>query len=347
MRQREINMALLASTYEVEMNLIEDWDKHLNDKMISMGYKPKPGGYNSLDYYKAMKKLVSMEPRKVKYSKEFSCPDEYKGALSKLVAHIESGKNLVPYMSKQVINPTQNDGLLNDWGIYHFHLNEDFEDNTVFIKRSDWLLLAYIDEKVVYCINVYPHKKPYLWTNLQLIEIIHSNWPELIEKYRLTDVEGLTHELDDVSYSNLRKANISTIVDLGKNKVFGLIGGGYASDGSSIEAVRTSDYWYNYIKKIELYIRDEYKNFKKQMLRFDSWSMEKKLVIKLLTLTDDELILLEKQRNVIIKVNYNSGNIRMRTLNSLLDEFLSSSMLTSELSRIRTATYSCFRLRTD
>lgn len=48
MRQREINMALLASTYEVEMNLIEDWDKHLNDKMISMGYKPKPGAITPL-----------------------------------------------------------------------------------------------------------------------------------------------------------------------------------------------------------------------------------------------------------------------------------------------------------
>jgi len=42
----------------------------------------------------------------------------------------------------------------------------------------------------------------------------------------------------------------------------------------------------------------------------------------LLTLTEEELILLEKQRKVIIKINYNNGNIRMCKLRSLLDEFL-------------------------
>jgi len=312
----------LASTYEVKMNLIEDWDNHLNDRMLRMGYKPKAGGYNSLDYHKAMKKLIPVHPRKVYYSKEFLCPDECEGALRKLVADIESGKNLLPYMSKRVANPTFNDGMLNDWGIHHFHLNKDIEKETGFVKRSDWLLLAFVNEEAVYFLNVFPHKKSYLWSHIKLIEIIDNNWPELIDKNRLEGVVGLTEKLDDKTYSKLRKANVSTFVELGENKVFGLIGGGYASDGSSTEAVRTSDYWYNYIRKIELYIRDEYQSLKRQMLPFDSCSMEKKLEIKLLTLTEEELILLEKQRNVIIKVNYNSGNIRMCKLSSLLDEFL-------------------------
>ncbi|SMB88776.1 hypothetical protein SAMN00017405_0525 [Desulfonispora thiosulfatigenes DSM 11270] len=318
----KINKALLASTYEIEMDLIKDWDGHLNDRMLKMGYKPKEGGYNSLDYHKAMKKLISVHPRKVHYSKEFSCPDECKSALNKLIADIENGKNLLPYMSKQVIKPTKNDGLLNDWNIHHFHLNEEYEKDTIFIKRSDWLLLAFVNEEGIYCLDVYPHKKPYLWSHIKMIEIIHNNWPELIEKNKLKGVVGLTEKIDDKSYSVLRKTNSTTLVEIGENKVYGLIGGGYASDGSSIEAVRTSDYWYNYIRKIELYILDEYQNFKRQMLPFDSCSMDKKLEIKLLTLTEEELILLEKRRNVIIKVNYNSGNIRMCKLSSLLDEFL-------------------------
>lgn len=88
----KINQALLASTYEVKMSLIEDWDNFLNDKMIKMGYKPKVGGYNSFDYHKAMKKLISVRPRKVFYSQEFLCPDECKGALSKIEVDIERGK---------------------------------------------------------------------------------------------------------------------------------------------------------------------------------------------------------------------------------------------------------------
>jgi len=87
--------------------------------------------------------------------------------------------------------------------------------------------------------------------------------------------------------------------------------------------VRTSDHWHNYMLQIELFIKDEYANFKRQMLPFDVGSMEKSLEIQLLTLTDAELILLEKQRNVIIKINHINGNIRMCKLASLQDENIS------------------------
>jgi len=330
----KINKALFADTYEVKMDLIEDWDNHLNDRMIRMGYRPKAGGYNSLDYHKAMKKLISARPRKIYYSKEFSCPDECKVALDKIVSAIESGKNLLPYMSKQVIRPSKNDGLLNDWNIHHFHLNDELEKNRMFVQRSDWLLLAFVSDEAVYFLNVFSHIKPNLWTHIELIRIIDNNWPDLIEKYRLQGITRLAEKLDDEKYAILRNANLSSFVELEENKVFGLIGGGYASDGSSIEAVRTSDDWYNYIREIELYIRDDYQNFKKQMLPFDSYSVKKKLEIDLLTLTDEELILLEKQRKVIIKINYNSGNIRMCKLSSLLDEFLYDSWVNKLLSNI-------------
>ena len=134
---------------------------------------------------------------------------------------------------------------------------------------------------------------------------------------------SLTEKQDDKSYSILRKANVGTLVEIGENKVYGLIGGGYASDGSSIEAVRTSDYWYNYIRKIELYIRYEYQSLKKQMLPYDALSMEKKLEIKLLTFAEDGLIILEKQRCIILKINPGNGNINIYKLSSLEDGFSS------------------------
>ena len=126
-----MNNILSLGTYQVKMNLIEDWDNHLNSRMLKMGYKPRVGGYKSLDYHKAMKKLISIKPRKVYYSKEFICPDESRNALNRLILDIEKGKNLMPYMSKKVINPSENDGLLNDWGIHHFHLNEAFDRDSL------------------------------------------------------------------------------------------------------------------------------------------------------------------------------------------------------------------------
>ena len=114
-----------------------------------------------------------------------------------------------------------------------------------------------------------------MWTHIELIRIIDNNWPDLIEKHRLQGVTSLAEKLDDEKYAMLRKANMSAFVEVEENKVFGLIGGGYASDGSSVEAVRTSDHWYNYIRNIELYIREDYQSFKRQLLLFDSHSRKK------------------------------------------------------------------------
>ncbi len=317
-RYRNINKALLASTYEVEIDLIAEWDSMLNDRMIKMGYESRAGGYTSYDYHKAMKKRIAMHPRKVYYSMEFQCPAKCSKALQELTKIILNGGNLVPYMSRQVVDPSINDGLLNDWGIHHFHLNNEKEAVTGFVKRSDWLLLAFFNDEAAYYLNIYQHKKPFLWTHINLVKILQVNWPHLIEKNKLKGAVSLAEKLDDESYAKIRKANGLTFVELGENQIYGLIGGGYASDGSSIEAVRTADHWHNYMKKIELFIKEEYLNLKKQMLPLDNNSMEKTLEFRLLALTEEELIILELQRKVVVKFNHINGYIRMCQLSSLI-----------------------------
>lgn len=113
--------------------------------------------------------------------------------------------------------------------------------SSIFIKRSDWLLLAFVNEESFYCLNAYSHGRPYLWTYKELLKVLDRNWLELIEKYRLKDVRGLGEKLNDKEYWNLRKANMTVLVDLGEGKICGLIGGGYASDGSSLLAVEAAD----------------------------------------------------------------------------------------------------------
>ena len=306
----------------LKIDLVKDYEEMLNMNMISMGYDIKPNGYSSTDYHKAMKKLISSVPRTIYYSEEFSCPKAYKEALSKLENSIKKGENLIPYMSKRVMDPGFNDGLLNDWGIHHFHLNVKKEEDSIFIKRSDWLLLAYINEQSAYFIGVYPHRKPHLWSHINLVEIMDKNWPEVIEKYKLEGFLKLDTKLDDKSYAKLRRSNLLTLVEVGEGKVYGMIGGGYASNGSSIEAVRTSDYWVNYLRKIEILIERELYNFKQQMLVFDSKSMKKKMNIRLLKLDRKDLILLEIERNIIIEIKPETGKIRINSLKGLLENYI-------------------------
>lgn len=310
MQNNKISPTLLSHTYEVEIDLKNDWNKILNKRLENMGYKLDKGKYEEVDYFKALKKLIPMKPRSILYSKEFICPHDSKNGLSLVEESIIKGANLAPFMSRQVIDPQYNDLLLNDWGIYHFHLNTK-RDKDGFIKRSAWLLLAYIDENHAYFINVYPHNRPNLWTHQKMMEILYNNWPDMMEKFHLKGFSSLSRKIDDKEYAQLRKAGISAFVEVGKDKIFTLMGGGYASDGSSIAAVSESNHWNNYLRKIELYIKEEYYNFKQQMLRFDEKSMDKTLKIEMLNLTDDELILLEKERMVLIKFNHENGDIRI------------------------------------
>ncbi|MDI6602300.1 MAG: hypothetical protein QME46_11095 [Thermoanaerobacteraceae bacterium] len=317
MKNNKILPSLLLYTYKIEIDLIGDLNKIVNKRLEGMGYKPVNGNYSTIDYFKALRKLIPAKPRNILYSKEFICPHECEDGLNLLENAIKSGDNLVPFMSKQITNPKHNDLLLNDWGIYHFHLNTKKEENG-FIKRSAWLLLAYIDDNYAYLINVYPHNKPNLWTHQKMVEILHNNWSDLLEKFHLKEVSGLSEKIDDEKYAQLRKAGASTFVELGKDKVFGMIGGGYATDGSSITAVRESDYWHNYLREVEFFIKENYYSFKQQMTYFDEQSLDKPLKIQMLNLTEDELILLEKLRMVLIKFNHKNGDIRMCRLQDII-----------------------------
>ena len=48
----------------------------------------------------------------------------------------------------------------------------------------------------------------------------------MLEKFHLKDVTGLTEKFGDEEYKQLREAHATTLVELGENQVFGLIGGG-------------------------------------------------------------------------------------------------------------------------
>ncbi|WP_249175525.1 hypothetical protein, partial [Clostridium tyrobutyricum] len=176
------------------------------------------------------------------------------------------------------------------------------------------------DDNYAYFINIYPHNKPNLWAYQKMIGILYNNWPDSMEKFHIKEISSLSKKIDDKAYTQLRKSGVSTLVEIEKNKVFGLIGGGYASDGSYIEAVRQHDYWHNYLSRIEFYIKENYYKLKQQMLCFDKRSLDKPLKIQMLTLTNDELIILEKERMVIIKCNYRNSNISMSRLRDIIYE---------------------------
>lgn len=193
-----------------------------------------------IKYYNTIFKLIDIKPYKIHYSKELKdkmCNDDYKDNLKLIEKKFVNGEDINPHLGRLSFNPDFQDGLLNDWGIYHLHLSSEKDPNDDYLfLRSDWLLLCMIDEKCVYFIDVRPHNESWdsnheeysLWFRDDLLKIIKSNWEFLLRKYELNGVK-LQDKPSKEEY-NLRNHGITTMVMI-DDKVYAPPGGGITAGG--------------------------------------------------------------------------------------------------------------------
>ena len=73
-----------------------------------------PSGTRSImyEYFNTQKKVIFETPRKVVYSREFQCPEEYQEALSQFEQSAREGKNLNTYLSDQIRKPEKSRNIL-------------------------------------------------------------------------------------------------------------------------------------------------------------------------------------------------------------------------------------------
>lgn len=241
--------------WSLHIDLQEDLRTRVYGDLRRAGYSDIDKEHAVYQYYNLRKRQIEAKPRKVVYSKEFSCPVEYQAALKEFEERIIKGQNLMPFQSEKIKEAAYSDMLLNDWGIQHFHLSRRFRDDG-FVARSQYQIFAYVTDEAVYMIQVYPHNAEDLYSRRELVRILRDNWPELMEKFHLNGVTELVEKMDDHQYGQIRDAHISTLVELGKNEVYGLIGGGYMSNGFSAEALRNSNFWMNRLGAFQLLVRN-------------------------------------------------------------------------------------------
>ena len=134
------------------------------------------------------------------------------------------GAPVTPYLSRSTLSSNSNDQLLWDYGIHHFHLNRKLEQSG-FVERSDYLLLALVSDTDAYFVDIRPHHDPdkLLWVRQDLLAIIHSNWPELIKPFILRGLSGDT--VTDEQKKELRRKNANLVPALGPYAVAPLGGG--------------------------------------------------------------------------------------------------------------------------
>ena len=146
------------------------------------------------------------------------------------------GQNVTRFLSEEVAkNLTFSDGLLWDFGMHHFHLSRKLDaSESGFVERADYLLLAIVTQEDAFFVDVRLHRDPeHLgWVRQDLLRIVHSNWPELIESKVLRGVVGGS-VLTDREIKALRKKNLNHVAQLGNNAI-APIGGGMTTAGSSL-----------------------------------------------------------------------------------------------------------------
>ncbi|MCY3620836.1 MAG: hypothetical protein OXH68_03885 [Gammaproteobacteria bacterium] len=116
--------------------------------------------------------------------------------------------------------------------MHHFHLGTEASKGG-FVNRSDYLLFAIVAPKDVYFVDVrdHPPRGSVEWVSQELLRIVHSNWPRLLESHVLRGVDG--DELADEELHALRHKNLNYALDIG-GRAIAPVFGGLAADGSSV-----------------------------------------------------------------------------------------------------------------
>ena len=116
--------------------------------------------------------------------------------------------------------------------MHHFHLGRE-RGKKGFFERSKHLLFAIVAEMDAYFVDVRPHppKDGIGWVSQDLLRIVHSNWPKLIEKSVLKGVSGV--DLTDEQMQELRRKSCNYAMNLDGKAIAPLLGG-TAVDGSSM-----------------------------------------------------------------------------------------------------------------
>lgn len=245
---------------EIIIDLKEDWRNLIINDLISAGYQfDTSQNVEDITYqlYSTQRREITVSPRKIYKSNAFRCPTSLKKSLSIFESDLENGRNVNCYLSRNMKNLDYNDFLLNDWGIHHFHLSTEI-DQDGFKKRSGLLLFAKVTHSAIYFINMLSHGN---WTKKNIVNILNENWPDLINKNKLKGITSMTNKIDESIHEKLRKAGITTITELEDGTHIMEMGGGYASDGSSADARIKANNILSLLKKIENNVKEDINYF--------------------------------------------------------------------------------------
>jgi hypothetical protein len=238
------------SDSDIELDFSEDWLDTIRTALVGLGYKaPNDPEKLQFAYTNLLKRLVPARPRKVHLAKGLLCPPALRAGLAEVTRKIEAGESVEQHLSTLLERRDYNDGMLNDWGLHHLHLgtrsqrrrHRRFTDRT-----GPILFVRFLRDRALF-VGVFEHKAtPAPFCDIRVLETFWANWPEEMARYELRGIapsrSAGSGAHTDIDLERSRRGGIQGMVTI-DGRVFGPMGGGISTAGSSIEVVTVMDRW--------------------------------------------------------------------------------------------------------
>ena len=218
---------------QITVDLFSDLAEKCRIELQRAGYSVPDGSDEEIirAYLNVQHRRVPIRPRRI-HKVSYSVPTEVVVGEQEFLKKVETGDDLRPHQSTQLEKVDFEDGMLNDFGIQHFHLGtEQHPQKPAFVARTDMLLFALVKDDDFYSLGCYEHG---CWSKSLLLDLIHQNWPELIDDHSINAI-GLPQSFDDSEHQKLRNADINVLTQRLDGTIHMGPGGGVALDGSSMK----------------------------------------------------------------------------------------------------------------
>ena len=243
-------------TLRLKADFFADWNAHLRTLLLAQGWSNAeveeiPDADVAARFFDASRRKIAVRPRAVELADDFSCPPDHQAGWDALHAKIRDGLDLNPHLSLQHASLHNLDGLLAEWGVHHFHLGVGPHlRNPAFTERTRPVVFGLVTDSTFHAINVFSHGRGYQpFTDNSVLESIHRNWPNLIEKYRAKAVTGEAWTPEQRKH--LRSSNANVVSKVADGTAYIPIAGGVMASGVSAEAMRAADAYFYRIRRLQ------------------------------------------------------------------------------------------------
>jgi hypothetical protein len=240
---------------KITCDLYSEWIKAIRAELSNAGFRHAELSDQdcAIRWQSWQRRMVAARKRQIAKADTFTCPAQHAAGLNAIESAFTSGAEILPWQSKLVDNVSYEDGLLNDYGVLHFHLGETLEASG-YIARTGPLLFAVVRDDSVYEIGIYNHGD---WYELDVLNIIDRNWPHLLDAVTIKGIDTAHSPKTREEVRYRRQINVVPIISLDSGRIVMPLGGGVATSGTSNDAVRSADYWAKFLRDADQVIIDQ------------------------------------------------------------------------------------------